>query len=375
VDNKGVAIVADTGVTVTLTGGIAVGNLAAGKKVVLIGLKNNPSTYPTPGLHLLQNAGSVRVEDCEFRGQWGNNEYGSPNYHPQGWDGALVQYCDDVAFVRCELFGGYGASVPDWWIWYPTGDGGYGLSSRSSTVACYDCSLYGGDGGDCEDVHNYDGGMGGSGYWSPDSWLFASGSHFEGGDGGYGGDYWFGAAGNGGDGGHGVYLYGSAAARAWLLDNTYQGGAGGAGGYGAPNGDPGVAGQNIVAYTGIAATLVGTTAHTFEMPSPVREFQNVNLVFTGPPGELAAAFFSVDTANFYVGDLYGQWLLGFSPYFQTYILGTIPGSGTLTVPVTIPDLGAGIPYAQVYLQSVFSDFAGTNTLGSQRSLIILDSSY
>ncbi|MFH2003009.1 MAG: hypothetical protein ABIK28_25305 [Planctomycetota bacterium] len=187
IDDKSLGITADTGVSITLLSGMVVKNLASNHTVILAGLDGGTVLYKE-GLLLDKCLGSIRVEDCTFKGAAGVNDITSPHYQPQGWEGVRVIQCADTAFTRCGMTGDNGAEIEDDTWQYPCGQGGAGLFTRDSVVVVYDCDLRGGRGGNNMDVSAYDGGNGGNGFETPDASLFASGSSFQGGDGGYGGD-------------------------------------------------------------------------------------------------------------------------------------------------------------------------------------------
>jgi hypothetical protein len=369
IDDRALQVVADATDIVAVKEGITVQNLSTNRNVVLLGLEVPAAgsaylAFQHEGLHLRDNLGAVRVEDCTLNGSMGHWE---PFTQDWGWDGVLVDHCDDVALVRCQVTGGEGIK---------SCGGGEGIDAGTSTVALYDCTIQGGEGG--YGLPGSDGGPGGAGYRSPDSFLFASGCEFSGGKGGHGcnADEWS-PAGDGGDGGHGIHLKGSNA-EAQLLDCLCKGGDGGNGG--APylwfpagkNGDPG---ENIKIEGGGIVNFIQGTAHTFEMPSPVREKESIKLTFTGQPGDLAGLFLAANTNSLFVPAMKGQWLLSIMPMPLFIYVGVLPGSGTLSWPTVIPDMGPGFDAAMVYIQSIYTDGTGEITLGSPRTLVMLDESY
>src|SRR5688572_23610743 len=144
--DRALAIVADDGAVVNVSGAILVANLAATRDVVLSGLRATGMLAVFPqnvyGLHASNCAGSLRVQDCELRG--------GPalpyDYCALRPDGALVQSCQDVVFTRTVLEG-----VDYTTLNVPPGlgsqrGGGQGLFAHSSRVALYGCALAGGYG-------------------------------------------------------------------------------------------------------------------------------------------------------------------------------------------------------------------------------------
>lgn len=368
-----VYITVDNGADVVVKNGIVVKNLTSDRTVLLCGLKVD-FEYGVfdEGLTLGYSKGSIRIEDCEISGA--NGLYDSFHFPPfvEARNGVWIEGCDDVAFTRCTLKGGDGDGGPD----FQVGDGMSGIYAQFSTVALYDCLIQGGTGGDAVSS-SIKGGNGGSGYASPSAFLFASGCEFNGGDGGRGGDGgMYGGGGDGGDGGHGIHLTG-ASAETWLLDNLSTGGLGGPGGAASPwypagkKGDPG---QGIQVDAGSVNSMSGA-AHTLDMPSPVREMEAIALIFKGEAGDLAGLLVSAAPGTLFVKALGGQVLVSLFPMPYLVVLGVVPGSGTLKIPASIPDMGVGFSALTLYFQSIFAGGAGSITLGSPRTLVILDDAY
>lgn len=232
---------------------------------------------------------------------------------------------------------------------------------EDSTVALYDCSLTGGTGGS-DDADNH-GADGGSGCNAINSFIFASGSSFQGGDGGCSGmhptkDLM------GGNGGDGVWIYG---AETVLLECACLGGEGGPGfpweGY---------PGQPWYILSGSIQELTGAAQH-FETSAVVREMETLSLFFHGTPQAQVFLFLSLGPDSRFMKPLNGQWLLALPLLFKAIPLGSLSGSGDLTVPVTIPDMGPGFDGLPVYLQPVFSEGGGQQlTLGPTHVLVVVE---
>jgi hypothetical protein len=369
-------VIADGPGTCVIFDGIDVRNLSADQTVVLTGFEIFSFfmfVYADHALSLEDNLGPVRIENCKLSGSDGENLYSSPDYHPDGWDGVHIENCQDVSLIHCSMTGGDGDDIGNWGPEGPTGDGGQGIIVIDSKVVLYDCGATGGPGGDAFDVCPCDGGYGGNGCFIEDSFLFASGGSFKGGKGGFGGDQNSAPGCDGGNGGHGICILGNAS-EAMLLDNKYTGGKGGAGGYGYPyNGSPGSSGRGVNVYAGNVDYLNGE-ARTFQMPSPVREYEQLIMTFKGETDDLVVIVLDSSTGSTFKPGLHGQFLLALINPFRL-VAGTIPASGTLELPVTIPGMGPGFSAAAFYIQPIFLANTGSFYLGSLRSLIVLDVIY
>ncbi len=363
VDNIGVSVIADSGGTIRTTK-VTVRNIAAHQTVVLAGLSCTVSPFPPAAktaLTLENNAGSIRCEDCWFTG------VGFPNGDP----GARISLCNDVAFIRCTVKGGGG------WANYPCGGhGGRGMESSSSMVTLYDCFLSGGAGGVEAMAAGCDGGDGGNALHAYSSFVFASGSEFKGGNGAYGTYGDFGVdPGDGGDGGDGIYLcYPSVA---WLLDNITSGGDGGPGGVDYTGGPPGASGKDGEDVNAIPSMVhyMLETAHHLEITSPAREGETIQIVFTGEVGDHAVLLFSAYTEAHFIQGLRGVFLLPLSPFPLVLGLGPLNASGTLTVPVIIPELGLNIAGIRIHTQSYFWNSSGMNVMGTAQTIFLLDAGF
>lgn len=343
IDNKALSLVAEYSFPLNfLTGRILVQNLAAGKTFVLTGIRSQGATYQKgEGLYLMNNPGSVRVEDCTLEGRDVLIALGSDS---DGSIGVKITNCPDAAFARCVITGGDGG---DQFFGYPAGDGAAGLSSAGSTVTLYDCDLEGGRGGGAD--WGDDPGDGDHGCLCVSTSLFASGCHFAGGDAGSE------PGGKDGRGGNGLQVSGTAR----LLDNTFEGGSG------SPPGLP--VGGNVIHY------LDGTARH-FHMPTPGGEENAVALTFEGMPGDLAALLFAHQPGSQFVPDFNGQLLLATTALPILVYLGAAP-SGTLYWEGFIPKQNPGFIASTAFIQSIFMDVTSDATLGPPRTLTLLGEAY
>ncbi|MFN0242196.1 MAG: hypothetical protein ACKVWV_04825 [Planctomycetota bacterium] len=381
IDDKALRVVAESNHTVEIFGTVVVHDLAAQKLVVLAGLEMTglPSSAGTApqALFLLDDAGSVRVQDCRVRAA-----DGVANACAAG-PGARVHDSTDVAFVGCSLFGLRA---------HPTrgGKGGSGLlADASSSVACYDVLAQGGDAdacsgcvvlGLCPDVPLHDdwcppggfypdGSFGGDGFEGA-GFLFASNARFQGGDGGNAQQQSSGETVYAGIGGDGVRAC-TTACTIWLLDEVTTGGA--AGGVDPSPfqpwraGAPGVGvratdGATVASLSGMSRTLVG--------PNVVREAQPIELQFFGEPG---------DTVHLFIGSAAG---FQFSPALRGVKLvrnakrlriGQIGASGVLAHTLSVSELGAGVLSKTLVFQSLHGSTNGRATLGTALAVVVVDS--
>jgi hypothetical protein len=359
IDGKGLHLTTDF-TTVVVKNGIIVRNLPEGSNLTIQGLEMgihlNSDWYDYETLFLEGNQGSIRVEDCTVVGPAGWEEFIWPSWYVHYAEGAVfAKECTDVAMIHCDFKGGNGLSGS--WIG-SVEPGRSAIEVIYSDIALYDCIMVGGDGGD-GGVEKY-GGEGGDGCTGWDYTLFASGCRFEGGDGGEG-DY------SGGSGGHGLDLF-SSNSEARLLDNVYEGGEGGY----APMwpGSPGKGTNGSGTFTYLSGT-----AHSFETPSPVRLNEASTFTFEGQHNDLYGILLSSHADSKFMAGFKGQLLVGTKPMPFLFILGTLPPSGTVTMPITIPNQGPGFTGHTVYIQSIFNSASEGVTLGPLSPVIVLAEIY
>lgn len=371
ITDKGVTVIADTGQNVCILGSVRVANLAPHRDVLLDGLLIVVPTgaYSTDqrALRLIENAGSIRVEECFLQG----SSCGGPG-PCSGGDGTKLEQNTDVVFARCEILGGSG------------GFGGWGMYSWNSRVAAYDSRFQGGPGGnlgssssECEEPH---GGLGAYLGGGQTTFLLASGSAFFGGDGGIGGTapHIFCHCGNdAGSGGSG--LVSSVPNSLHLLDGTFAGGhagpipdcvdccswPGGTGGC-CPGADGyGVGGTAPVYYPGFS--------HRLGVENPQREHSTVPVRVYGATGDQAYLFISSRT-NFRFVEGYRGVQLTQQPAPPIF-LGTLDWEGVLNGQLRLPELGVGEQARTFFLQTATRDSLGQWTFGSPVSLVVLDQAF
>ncbi len=233
-DGKGLNLLGAPHGEVIVSGAVHIQNLPSSSQIQIRGVqfqgrKYEDMTPSWPQVHetaieATNNTGALRFFDCEIRGGSGLNyqlgdapvEYDQYNF-PDGGPALVAVNCLDLALLDSRILGG--AASGSYSNWDVTGGvGAHGLLSTNSAIALYDSVLVGGEGGhggvvgsDAGDAAHLSG-LG----------LFASGCTFRGGDGGDV-DPTFQAG--VGDGGAGLWV--ALGTNARLIDNSFQGGAGG----------------------------------------------------------------------------------------------------------------------------------------------------
>jgi len=364
VQGYGISIVADAGANVTVTGGVVVVSVIAGRTVLLDGLTIQSQAPGVACLGVLSVAGSVRVQRCTLLGAGGSGFLADCNTVAGNPDaGATVQLsaAQDVAFTRCTIVGGDGSTVFDLgcaamgFAW-PGGDGGAGLALISSRATVYDGEIHGGSAGG-----GTLGGRGGFGASaSSGSLLVLVNASVTGGDGGAALDPFTPTL--GGAGGHALSL--NLGAQGKLLDCQLAGGVGGSG----PAGQ-GAAGQSIFG-PGVA-TLWPGESKSLTLGTVLREGESTTVSVTGEPGELASLFVSLHAGALLVPKAKGVLLLGVQSLLGPLVLGAIGPGGSASVDAQMPDVPAGLLGIDVWLQAAVGAGASA-TLSSWGHLTLLD---
>ena len=369
VDAKSLDVVADLGAFVLVPfDQILVRNVAPTQRVLLRGIQSTgpPITGGMPPEHLSALrisgcAGSVWIDDCDFTAASSLLQNGlAPGIAVE--DSDFVTVTTTVARGSVIALGG----LDDPHL-------ASGLFARSSTVHVYDSELVGAWGaGGGTGVVEVPGFHAGAGLALDGGFALASGSILRGGTGGDGsngaGFQWCGA---GGHGGHGLWLLGDASSTARLVGTTLVGGLGGEGGQhidGTPvcsdgaDGLPSVVGSNsLVEYPGPAPGLGAE--------SPVREGLTSFLTVSGGAGDLYFLFASAGPFALDLPELFGTLLIA-PPWFEL-TSGSLPGGGTVSVPLVAPSVPPTVDARTFFLQTVaFSGALGLQ-LGAPTSLTVL----
>jgi hypothetical protein len=356
IEGKSVDVLADAGAQVNVSGWPGFGipmdirNTPAGSTTLVRGLDfNAPSLSPT--VHaaycvLVDGCqGTVWFEDCNFT---------------EGTSAPIrVNGCEDVVFERCSAVGSKGYSAPS-----ASKNSSPGMRVSASRVTIHGGSFTGGEG--------KNGGLA-SGWAAPG----LPGIHMTSGElylghaaaiGGAGGSGTSGTcASTSPDGGPGV-LAEDGVVRA--LEAGLIGGPAGVESFICPPASPGPP------YALGSATLVqlqGVASH-LSSNSPVREGETLTMRLTTTPGQSLTALLLAGqaTAPAFAAQLAGVSLLG-GPT-RRIELGTVdPATGIVTIPITVPELGAGVLAAPWIFQAYVCG-SGTCTAGAATHTLWLDAS-
>jgi hypothetical protein len=360
IDALPVSVIAELGATVTVNGEIRVQNLDDGQTVLLRGLTTGtPSVYGFAGV---ENLGALRIEDCEF----------TAGFPPEpffgiGADGMHLWKCADVVVTRCQILGGNGTQGL-----ITQGVGGAGVRAYKSMVTIHGSSLTGGKGG----LAGLAGGqLGGAGLRvEKGSLVFASDCELQGGPGGdvVGPD----GCGVPGTGGWAIYFLAIAGndATAITLDCTLTPGAGGedAGGT-TPPCPPGATGQLVDTDGEWTYLPLPGAGRALSAQAPVREGEDVDLLFVGQPADTAFLLASPFTEHIWLANYQGTLLVPVgSPLFA---VGVVQASGSLGVTTPMPPLPPALESLSLHLQSVYQPGGGGTALGGGTDLVALDASF
>lgn len=360
IEAKSLTVAADgTGIT-SIDGRVSVRAIASGQRVVIDRLV--AAGAGTTALEITNASGRVRIQRSTFVGA---SNVACTDWDGFGWGrpGAIIENAFDVVLVGSTFRGGDGMGgqfgfEPE--SCYVGGNGGAGVRAKNAAIIVYESTLVGGMGGNA----TFDGlgGDGGSGAFVDGFGIVASGTTFLGGDGGIGADFIpVEGYGNGGDG-----LVTLANAQAQLLDNALSGGAAGKSAFGVP-GEPGepqmLAGPTLL-YAGSSHALLTTKV-------PIREGEAFTLSLTGAPGDVASLVASLAPGKVPQKSLGGVLTLGLPLLLGPLPLGAIPASGTLEIPVVLPELGPGLEAVPLFLQGLVAESELTR-LASPLTLVLLD---
>jgi hypothetical protein len=355
VDAKAVVVLENIGAIVHVNGQVTVQNIPTGKFVVLGGL--DVTATNTPALRLLHNPGALRVESSTW--------FGYP-------EAVGAEFSPNVVFNGCGMTGRNGNPQ------YGTGEpGADALRLLGSRAALFDCTLQGGQGGDCtSNVYcPGDGGEGGSGC-RVSGFLFASNTIFRGGEGGegFGVDcVSCGGPGWGGAGGDGI-TWVSGGEVGEVLGCLMQGGPGGVGvcHYGCNcGGDSWGAGHPVYPAGGIH--LLPGVPRQLEAPLIVHEASIVPLDFYGVYGDFVYLYLARQTDFQFSLSRQGVFII--PPSSPARVMGQSDSFGQLFSSVFFPELGEGVQSRVYFLQSVHRWGSHDRTLGPGRCLIVLDGAF
>jgi hypothetical protein len=315
---------------------LAISGVAAGQQVVLRGLRFELAEEgggPYLPVQILDNAGSVRIEDCVLRAQERNS----------GLQMIHVASTASLVLTRCEVRAA--------WATFPV------LRVVESSLSCYDTRITAGG----LRWDTFPGpANGGMAIQAEESALFLSGSVLKGGTGATGGSL-DGTCYGGGDGGD---VLRATDCDVVLQDALLVPGAPGASPLsGCEDGEPGEA---LVLSGGTLAVLEDSTPR-LDVASPVRAGGYLRLAFDAP-GALAFALVSQHPAADLLAP-YGELLVA-APTLLAFP-GEVEPYGK-TALVQLDALAPGVEAALVHVQGAFLDpLAGTVRLGNATAVTVL----
>lgn len=357
IEDKAISVIADVPLDVVVMNPVRIRDLAPQRAVLLHGL-----FVPSDGiaLELDDCAGSIRLQDCDFRGR-NNADSGTSVVCSSEGDGSgtlalSVKNCQDVALSRCVVMGGRGfnavggASGGPCPNGAPGGNGALGISSSNSRLALHASFVQGGAGG----KGGGGGGVGWRAVYGPEFrgiGSFASGTTVFGGPGGPPNQT------PSGNGGIGITHFGASLT---MLAGGAFGGVGGSssGTTGLPQ-----AGEPIVQLTGPARTL--------ELNCPVREHESAFVEFDGAPFDFALLAVATGGAHAPMPPFIGV-LLTTSP--SLIPLGSAGATGSKNVLMDVGALPSGTSLLQAHVQAAAISPTFEVVLADPRALVILDES-
>lgn len=353
ITGKSLTIQADPPGASPIMHGLTIAGVSANQKVVLRGLRTNPSfLFGVSAISVDACTGLLLVEDCQFI----TGAVITP-------DLANVVGSQRVVFTRC-IFQGSAGSTSELNSTGPRA----GLRIQNSTVALYDCSITGGKGAMAA-MTLFSGLIfpaqdGAPGVMLDSGSLFVSGGSVSGGDGGNG-SILLATCQPSGDGGSGIRVNSGSLTR---LDVVITGGVAGIDPVTCPQ--VGVPGVDIELVSGTANTI-NDVARSLAVSSPAHEGQLVTTTVTGKPGEDAILLLAFAPGGNFAPALKGV-LIGGGP-LSAIVLGPLPPTGVLAFQVTIPvgGLSAGVEGIDLYEQVLVAGAAGNGLLSSPSVVAIV----
>jgi hypothetical protein len=348
IDGKGITLIGDG--TAPQIRRIQVLNLPAGKTVLLrqLEIRTFSSSFGgvnPPSLSIRDCAGSVWVEDCVI---WGI----APTGYIPGADAIRVTDSDAVVVMRSMILGGMGVAACSTFCIWAAEPGGAGVHVIGSQASFHGCSLQGGRGGNGDIFGDPTAANGGPGLRVDDeAHVTVSDCTLTGGHGGNGT-----AA---PQGGHGLWVI-DGASRVWTLETTAEGGSPPLGGN-----------TDIVAPPGTLVAFA-QAARAMALTSPHREGEAGTLTITGAAGDFAGYFWGFAGDWMPLFDNLGVFSLA-SPFQGVFLLG-VPPSDPWVLPITAPDMPAGIDGFTFLIQFFVQDQTTSQILaGATTTFVLIDS--
>ena len=326
---------------------VFVRDLAPDQSVVVRGLRMN---Y---GVQALSCEGSVWFEELDVTGGYGTCTLGFG-------DGGRVHFCDGgVTFARCSLVGETGPTMNS-----SPPIASAGLYVRETVAHVYDCSLLGGQG----DSGSWGVQPGGPGLKTQvEATVMIAGCSIAGGPGGVHATDPCGQP--SAQGGAGIYFQGTQGV-IYAAASTAVGGVADLSLL-CP-GQTGNAGPAFGSLTGLGTVvpMVGYARH-LSANSPVRGGETLTLDVEGQPGEIPLVLVSSRHEPLLLPNHSGSLLLGL-PLEDVLVLPALGATGTTSLSLPVPNVGAGIEALNLYLQAVFLDPSPSVWLGAGTSVLLLD---
>lgn len=328
-------------------GGIVVSNLPAGKRIVLRGLRflglfDFAVQTDATSMSAKDCVGSLWIDSCTSNSQ------------------IVLKNCANVVVTNSSLQGGDNSGPPSLPI--PA------IDSVSSNIYLHDTTLIGGNGhGASSSLPLFASVDGAAAVRMVGGTALLSNCSASGGKGGNGYLNSFGGCLSAGLGGPALHLA-SGNPTVTSIDCVFTIGKTGAtpGGCSPPTGTVAAVDVDSGTWTPWAGAPGGFTAS-----SPVRGQQSLQLTFQDVAGSSALVLLSADAASALTPQFSGALHLG-SPLLVTG-LGSIPAEGTLTLPIVVPPLPAGVLSVVVYLQGATCPPTTPCTLGPPSTVVVLDS--
>lgn len=349
VNARSLAITAEAGGDVSVSGGVFIVGLQPGQVVSLQGLKLNGDPF-SAALNLSNNDGDVWLLDCELRGY----DVVLPGFFESGTHAVWSSDCASVVASGCLLVGG--SSVFGEAAW----------SSDTSNVHLYGSTVLGGA-GQCEVFVTASCGLAGTALVLDSGFLSAQSSTITGGAAAPGEEVCLPVVGCSctvvAQGGLALQL-GLGLPEAHLYDVTLL-----AGGATPPCGQAAAHVTEIL--SGLLDTVNGAgLAVAFDTPKADPDIGTLQV--DGNPGDQVLLFVGFTPAHKWLPAWNGPLLIAGSQIMMP--LGLLPPSGTLAIPVQAPPLPAGIESIEVLLQAARLS-AASPLLANPARVILLDASF
>ena len=311
VNGKSLVITAEAGDVVTVTSGILVRNVPSQERVVIRGLR----ILGREPMVLFSNPGEVWVENCELLED-------SQSHDPLVQAALHIAYCDSVVVRNTQGFGG----VDTVGLGHPNIPG---LVASFSSVYLYDCHFVGSE-GSCSHIHLNTPGYGGFVY---DSFVFASGTTFQGGV--MDGLFCFTLP-----SGDGLYVDGPSGVSEVVLSNSQA----------EPGGGTNPPGEAIRIVSGSVEERIDTV-RSFSVPTPIRSNENAMLSFEGVQGDHMFVRWNPTPQAQWLAHLGIPAPVHLSLASPSLYLGMLNADGTLTVSLA-PALPPGFEATTVFVQGL-----------------------